>query len=57
MEKIINLTENELKALRLVVSADYKIYVDRCGHALSHGQEYVDNYGEALGRILEKLND
>lgn len=56
MKKQIIFTANEIKALRLVISADYKVYVDRMGHAASHGQEYVDNYGEALGRILDKLN-
>lgn len=55
--KTIKLTENEVKALRLVVSADYKIYVDRMGHAASHGDQYVDSYGEALGFVLDKLND
>ena len=54
--KTIELTDNEIKALRLVVSADYKVYLDRMGHAASHGDNYVDEYGVILGKVLEKLS-
>lgn len=55
--KKLELTSNELKALKVLIYADYKVYLDRYAHAASHGDTYADPYGEALGTILEKIDN
>jgi hypothetical protein len=57
MIKKIELTENELYYVKLILSADYVTYLDRVEHAASHGGEYESIRGEAIGRVVEKLND
>jgi hypothetical protein len=56
MKKKIELTENEFYYVRLILSADYVTYLDRVEHAASHGGEYTSVRGEAIGRIVEKLD-
>ena len=55
--KVLELTDNEIKALRLCVIGDVKIFMDRRSHAVSHGDNYHDPYGECLEGVLDKLDD
>ena len=57
MNKKIELTENEFYYVHLLLSADYVAYLNRQEHAASHGEEYESVRGEAMGRVVEKLND
>ena len=56
MLKKIELTENELYYVKLILSADYVEYLNRVEHAVSHGGEYESVRGEAIGRVVEKLD-
>lgn len=57
MKKLIELTENEFYYVHLILSADYVVYLDRVEHAASHASEYSSIRGEAIGRVVDKLND
>ena len=53
--KIIELTDNEIAAMKIVLYAEYAKYRDRVGHAASHGDEYQDTAGNAIGLVINKL--
>jgi len=57
MAKNLQLSGSELYALRLVLYTELNKYYDRVGHAASHGDEYQDSNGEAIARIVEKLEN
>jgi hypothetical protein len=56
MKRQIELTETEFYHVHIILSADYKTYLDRVEHAASHGGEYNSVRGDSMGRVLDKLN-
>lgn len=57
MKRKIEVTETEFYHVHIILSAEYKTYLDRVEHAASHGGEYSSVRGDAIGRVLEKLNE
>ena len=53
----IELTESEVIVLKRILYAEYYKYDDRRAHALSHGAEYDDVGGQAVQRVIEKIEN
>ena len=53
--KTIKINSVEEKVVKLLLYAYYKTYVDRVGHAASHGDEYSDPFGNAAESLIDKI--
>ena len=52
----VELTDDEVSALKIVCYAKYETYLDRVAHAASHGDNFQNPFDEAIISVINKID-